>query len=120
MLILSDYIVKHELKPLKGQLESDDLLVGAKKVLNGLEKGINFRKGFKFFKVRIGSKTKGRMIVFVVAGKKVVPVLVRLKKDKKFGMNMSANNSVVIDQINKNLENVIKNIEEGNFQEFEI
>ena len=120
MLILSDYIVKHELNPLKGQLGRKDLAIGARKVLSGLGQGLNFRKGYRFFKVRIGSKTKGRMIVFVVAGKKVVPLLVRLKKDKKVGMNMSANNPYVLKQIDKNLENVIRDIEKGNFQEFEV
>ena len=60
------------------------------------------------------------MIVFVVANKKVVPLLIRLKKDKKLGMNMAANNPRVVEQVDQNLENVIKDIEQGDFQEFEI
>ena len=120
MLILSDYIVKHELKPLRGYFGLEDLQNGAKKVVNGLGQEVSFSKGYKFFKVRIGGKVKGRMIVFVVAGKKVVPLLIRLKKDKKMGMNMSANNPDVVRQVDQNLEKVIEDIEQGNFQEFEV
>ena len=59
MLVLSDYIVKHELKPLKRQFDLKDLMVGAKKALNGLGQEVNFNSGYKFFKVRIGTKLKG-------------------------------------------------------------
>ena len=120
MLVLSDYIVKHELKPLKRCFGLRDLMIGAKKVLSGLGQEVNFNADYNFFKVRIGSRVKGRMIVFVVANKKVVPLLIRLKKDKKIGMNMSANNTAVVEQVDRNLQNVIKDIEKGNFQEFEI
>ncbi len=118
MLILSDYIVKHELKPLRGYFRLEDLQNGARKVVRGLGQEVNFSKGYKFFKVRIGGEIKGRMIVFVVANNKVVPLLIRLKKDKKMGMNMAASNPDVVKQVDNNLENVIKDIEKGAFQEF--
>jgi len=120
MLVLSDYILKHELKPLERYLSRKDLLVGAKKILNGLGQEVVFSGDYRFFKVRIGGRVKGRMIVFLVAGKKVVPLLIRLKKEKQMGMNMAANNPMVVKQVKQNLENVIKDIEKGNFQEFEI
>jgi hypothetical protein len=59
--------------------------------------------------------------VFIVSGNgKIVPLLIRLKKDKKLGMNMSANNPHVVDQLNKNLDRVLMDIENGNFEEFEL
>ena len=94
MLILSRYIAKHEFKPLQKYFNIDDLLNGARKVLNGLGQEVSALKrkdGYRFFKVRIGGRVKGRMIVFVVSESlKVVPLLIRLKKDKKLGMNMSS------------------------------
>ncbi|MFH1534247.1 MAG: hypothetical protein ABID64_04940 [Nitrospirota bacterium] len=122
MLILSSYIDKHELKPLQKYFSIDDLSRGAQKVLRGLGQKITplKEKGeYHFFKVRIGNGVKGRMIVFVVSkSRKVVPLLIRLKKDKKMGMNMSANNPHVVSQIEKNLEHVIEDIEQGKFKEF--
>ena len=124
MLLLSKYIAKHEYKPNQKYFSIDDLIAGAKKITKGLGKKISISKkdrSFHFFKVRIGSKVKGRMIVFfVLENTKVVPLLIRLKKDKKIGMNMSPENPNVVSQINKNLDYVIKDIENDNFEEFEI
>jgi len=121
MLILSRYIAKHELRSLRQYFSIEDLIDGAKKVIKGLGQQISpykNHKSFSFFKVRIGSSVKGRMIVFVVSNKKVVPLLIRLKKDKKMGMNMSANNPDIVAQIDKNLTQVISDIESGDFEEF--
>ena len=124
MLILSQYIAKHELMPLYQYFSIKDVIDGAKKVIKGLGQQISpskAYKSFRFFKVRIGSSTKGRMIVFVLTeNQKVVPLLIRLKKDKKMGMNMAANNPNVVTQIDKNLEQVIKDIENGHFEKFEL
>src|SRR5689334_44792 len=111
MLILTHYIVQHELKPLRRYFELSNIWEGAERVLKGLAvktKSPQKLGGFKFFKVRIGRKVKGRMIVFIVTeSRKVVPILIRLKKDKIFGMNMAMNNPEVIKQINSNLEHVL-------------
>ncbi len=59
------------------------------------------------------------MVVFVLTeNKKVVPVLIRLKKDKRFGMNMAMNNPIVVDQINKNLDHILADIEKKRYEEF--
>lgn len=122
MLILSKYIIKHELKPLSKYFSIDDLIDGAKKVIKGLGQEVNpskVPKSYKFFKVRIGGRVKGRMIVFIVAGnQKVAPILIRLKRDKKIGMNMSTSNPHVVELIDRNVQRVIKDIENGNFEEF--
>ena len=122
MLVVSKYIAKHELAPLARRITVQDILVGARKVANGL--GIEIKAsvplgGVRFFKVRVGRHHEARMIVFVVTKTlKVVPVLIRLKKDKIFGMNMAMNNSLVIDMLIKNTNHVIDDLQNGAFEEF--
>lgn len=124
MLILTKYIAKHELKPLAKYFGIKDILNGCKKVFKNLATEIKPPKKIddaRFFKVRIGGSVKGRMIVFIVTeNNKIVPILIRLKKDKIFGKNMSPNNSAVIEQLNKNLGNVFEDLQEGMYEEFEI
>lgn len=123
MLILTKYVAKHELKPLAKYFGIKDIVNGCKKVYKNLAIEIKPPKqinDLRFFKVRIGDKVKGRMIVFLVTeNKKIVPVLIRLKKDKIFGENMSSNNPAVIEQINKNLDNIFTDIREGMYEEFD-
>ena len=123
MLVITQYIAKHELNPLSRFLKIDDILNGAQKVTKGLaiqtKSPENYKK-FKFFKVRIGKKNFVRMIAFVLTeNKKVVPILIRLKKDKIFGMNMAMNNPEVVKQINKNLDFIIEDIQEKRYEEFQ-
>jgi len=122
MLIVTKYIAKHELKPLSRYFDLKDILEGADKVLKNLAVEIKSPKklvGFKFFKVRIGGKTKGRMIVFMVTeSKKVVPILIRLKKDKIFGMNMAMNKPQVVKRINMNLDHVLADIQNKDYEQF--
>lgn len=127
MLILTQYVAKHEFEPLKRILNVDDLISGAGKVLKGLAaelkppNKLQGCQGCRFFKVRIGKRNSARMIVFVVTEtRKIVPVLVRLKKDKIFGMNMSMNNPDVIIQVDKNLSKILDDIKNKRVQEFEI
>ncbi|OGJ61568.1 hypothetical protein A3C37_01375 [Candidatus Peribacteria bacterium RIFCSPHIGHO2_02_FULL_53_20] len=98
----------------------DDILEGSQKVQKGLAvETKSMLKGTRFYKVRIGKKGDARMIVFLVTeSKKIVPVLIRLKKDKIFGMNMAMNNTQVVDQIRKNLDHIIHDMEKGRFEEF--
>ena len=120
MLILTQYIVKHEFSSLSRYLNLNELIDGAKKVQKGL--GIHMKslqKEYAFYKVRIGKRNGARMIVFMITeNQKVVPILIRLKKDKIFGMNMAMNNPKVTEQINKNLSRIIEDIENHRFEEF--
>lgn len=124
MLIFTQYIAKHEFKPLRRFFTFDDILEGARKVLKNLAVETKPSRSIpevKFFKVRIGRKTKGRMIVILMVHKqKVVPLLIRLKKDKIFGINMAMNNPRVIEQLNKNLDCVLEDIKHKKFEEFSL
>lgn len=122
MLLLTKYIAKHELAPLSRFIDLEDVLDGAGKALKGLAaevKAPSNAGGFRFFKVRVGKKNGARMIVFLVTeSRKVVPVLIRLKKDKIFGMNMSMNNEKVVDQLTKNVYRILDDIESEEYEEF--
>ena len=120
MLILTQYIAKHELAPLRRVVSLEDILEGSQKIQKGL--GIETKsmlKGTRFFKVRIGKKGDARMVVFLVMeSQKIVPVLIRLKKDKIFGMNMAMNNTHVVERIRNNLGHIIEDMNEGRYEEF--
>lgn len=122
MLLLTKYIAKHELAPLSRFVNLQDVLDGAEKALKGLAtevKAPQNARSFRFFKVRIGKRDGARMIVFLVTEKqKVVPVLIRLKKDKVFGVNMSMNNEKVVDQLTKNIYRILEDIESDEYEEF--
>jgi hypothetical protein len=122
MLLLTQYIAKHELKPIERFLGLDDILDGAQKVIKGLAVPVKSPRkinGYHFFKVKIGKKNGARMIVFLVTeNKKAVPVIIRLKKDKIFGMNMSMNNREVVEQMNKNLDHIMEDIKKKDYREF--
>lgn len=123
MLVFSQYIAKHEFKPLRRFINLNDLLDGARKVMKGLAVETKSPRNipwFRFFKVRIGKKDGARMIVFVVTGNnKIVPVLIRLKKDKVYGMNMAMNNPQIVREVNKNLDKILVDMKNNAYQEFE-
>ena len=120
MVILTQFIAKHEWAPIRRMVALEDILEGAQKVQKGLGKETkSMLKGARFFKVRIGKKGDARMIVFLATeNQKIVPVLLRLKKDKLFGMNMAMNNPDVVEQIRKNLDHIIDDMEKGKYEEF--
>ncbi len=120
MVILTQYIAKHEWVPIRRVVTLEDILEGSKKVQRGLAiETKSMLKGARFYKVRIGKRGDARMIVFLATeNQKIVPVLIRLKKDKIFGMNMAMSNAHVTLQIRKNLDHIIDDIQNGNYEEF--
>ena len=122
MLLLTKYIAKHELAPLSHFIDLGDVLDGSEKALKGLATELKAppnARGFRFFKVRVGKRNGARMIVFLVTEtQKVLPVLIRLKKDKVFGMNMSMNNEKVVEQLTKNVYQILADIETEEYEEF--
>jgi hypothetical protein len=124
MIVITKFFLRSELKPLKNQLNLKDVFEGAKRIDKNL--GISIKNPVKFsnlrfFKIRLGRSVKERMIVFLYVGKgKIVPLLLRLKKDKEFGVNMSMNNKKIIELLRINFENVIKDLENGDFEEFDL
>lgn len=121
-LILTQHVAKHEFAPLKRRFTLDDILNGARKTVKGL--GVHIKspqklENCRFFKIRIGGNVAGRMIVLIILNKQnAVPLLIRLKKDKIFGMNMSMNNQSVIKELNKNLDKVLDDIRNNRYEKF--
>ena len=69
MLVITNFIASHELKPLERYLNIKDVILGAQKVIKGLgteTKPPRHLSGFRFYKVRLGGGQSARMIVFVV------------------------------------------------------
>jgi hypothetical protein len=122
MLVITKYIARHEFGPLERVLTIDDLRAGARKIVKGLaiEMRVPARgREFRFFKVRAGKRDVARMIVLLkTENGKAVPILIRLKQDKMFGMNMAMNNPDVVRQINNNLDHVIEDLRAKRFEEF--
>lgn len=66
-------------------------------------------------------RDSARMIVFLTTeNNNVVPLLIRLKGDKIFGMNMAMNNPAVIRQLDTNLDCAIDDIREKRYEEFSL
>jgi len=122
MLVLTRFVARHELKPLERYLSINDVLTGARKILKGLAvetKPPRPVSGLRFFKIRLGGRQSARMIVFVlVENNKVVPLMIRLKKDKVFGTNMAMNDPALVKQVNKNLDEAMADIKAKRYQEF--
>lgn len=121
MLIITASIARHELAPLRRVITIDDIEEGARKIVRGLASELkppSHGQGFRFYKVRVGMRDNARMIVFLTTEhNNVVPLLIRLKSDKIFGMNMAMNNPTVIRQLNTNLDRAIDDIRAKRYEE---
>lgn len=123
MIVVTKFFLKSEFKPVKNKIGLIDVFEGVKRIEKDLAITIKAPVKFpnlRFFKVRVGKLVKARMIVFLKIGSnKFVPIVLRLKKDKVFGMNMSMNNKVLVDLINVNFEKIIEDLKNGDFEEFD-
>ncbi len=124
MIVLTKFFLKSELKTLKNKVGLSDVFEGVKRIDKDLGISIKVSCNFqnlRFFKVRVGKLVKARMIVFLrIDSSKYVPIVLRLKKDKVFGMNMSMNNKVLADLLKANFEKIIEDLEKGDFEEFDL
>lgn len=76
--------------------------------------------GCKIVKVRLGSsRAVGRMIVYVQIDKDYfIPVVLRLKKDKVFGENLSLRNKRAEKKILYNLDKIFEDLKAGRYEKF--
>ena len=120
-IILCHSILKREINPLLKYFSKGDIKKYTEKVEKGLAteiKGATF-PGTKLVKVYMtGNHGAGRMIVLVyVKDEYYIPVLVRHKKDKIVGINLSKGNQAFQDVLEKNLVSIGEDLKEGNFDE---
>lgn len=120
-IILCHSILKKEINPLLKYFSKGDVRRYVEKVAGGL--GIEIKGSMipatKLIKVYMtGRGGAGRMIVLIYVKKDYyLPVLIRLKKDKIVGMNLSKGNQAFQDLLKKNLSLVAQDLREGNFDE---
>ena len=120
-IILCHSVLKKEIKPLLEYFSKGDVKKYVGKVANGL--GLELKGSYipstKLVKIYMTSKnTAGRMIVLVYVKKDYyLPIVVRLKKDKVVGGNLSKGNKTFQNVLEKNLEMVISDLNDGRFDE---
>ncbi len=121
-LLLTKSFLKRELKPLSKLYNIEDLKRTTKKI-NSSSITLPSRgyKNGKLMKLRIGSRNAGRLVVYYYKQKNlIVPVVLRLKKDKIFGENLSFNNqkakSLILDMMDK----VMSDIKSGDYEKLSL
>jgi hypothetical protein len=124
MLIVCDSIEKKELKPLENYFSFNDIKEASLKAKKGLGIEIkgSFMKATKLVKVYLTGKRGAGRIVFLVLIHKdhYVPIILRLKNDKLIGNNISIKNSAFEKLLNKYLNYVQEDINNGNFSKYEM
>lgn len=120
-IILCHSILKKEIKPLLKYFSKGDIKKYVLKAAEGLGpelKGSNIPNS-KLVKIYMTSRQgAGRMIVLIFINKNYyLPIILRLKKDKLLGTNLSSKNQVLQDLLEKNLNFVMQDLKNGNFEE---
>ncbi len=93
----------------------------AKAVMRAASSGIEMGNlGFsdcKILKVRMGGKPAARMIIFLqIRDQFEIPVVLRLKKDKIFGENLSLQNTAARNLIAKNILLALEDIDQNQYE----
>lgn len=120
-IILCHSILKKEINPLLKYFSKGDIKKYTEKAERGLATEIKGSAipNTKLVKVYMtGRGGAGRMIVLIYVKKDYyLPALVRLKKDKIVGMNLSKGNQAFQDLLDRNLSLIVQDLGEGNFDE---
>lgn len=117
-LILTESFLKRELKPLKKYYTIEDIKKTTKKILVSSIRlsNLGYKEG-ELMKLRITSRTVGRIIVYVYKQKDlVVPIVLRLKKDKIIGENLSLNNTKAKTVILDMMDRIMNDISNGDYK----
>jgi shikimate 5-dehydrogenase len=127
MLRICNSIFKKELEPLFKNFSLEDIIKAARKVKKGL--GVSLGKSdfpntqsIKFKLTGKGGAGRAIYLVTIKEGKRDVVYLamVKLKKDKKFGENLSLKNKEVKKEYHKNLDLIINDIKSKEFKDYKI
>ena len=117
LLILANSFLKKELKPLKKYYNINDIkktIARAEIRLSSLS-SLGYKNG-RLLKLRVVNRVKGRMIIYMFTEKDLfVPIVLRLKKDKIFGENLSMNNKKAKSLVLKMLDLVMDDINKENY-----
>ena len=124
-LVLTASIKKAEFGPLEKTFSLEVIKAVAKKSLQGLGKEIKSTVKISTTTLKKISLTStggaGRAVFLLMIGKeKAVLVMLRLKNDKQIGVNMSVQNLKFKKILEKNITLLLKDIENGDFEQYEI
>ena len=123
--ILTTSIKKSELKPVERVFSLEVMKLAAKKVLDGLGKDIKSSVRIpasslkKLYLTSTGGAGRALFLLRIDVNK-VALVMTRLKNDKKVGANMTIKNPYFKEALEKNLFLLISDVENGDFEEFEL
>ena len=124
-LILTASIKKVEFEPLKRIFPLETVKVAAKKSLQGL--GDNIKSSTKIPKTVLkkiyltSTGGAGRAVFLLqISSLKSVLVMIKLKNDKQIGANMTINNPKFKKVLDKNLDLILADLKNGNFEEYEL
>ena len=122
LLILTDSFIKKEFKSLKKYYNINDIkkTVLKAKIKPDSLSSLGYKNG-KLLKLRVVNKVSGRMAVYVFTGNNwIIPIVLRLKKDKIFGKNLAINNKKTKILILKMLDLTMNDIEKKNYIKIEL
>ena len=111
-LILTNSFLKKELKPLKKYYSVEDIKKAVKKlpVSSTSLSHLGYKDG-ELMKLRMVGRNAGRMIVYFYKRKDfIIPIVLRLKKDKIIGENLALNNKraklVILDMMDRTMDDI--------------
>jgi hypothetical protein len=124
-LIITNSIEKAEFEPLKNFFDLEIVKSAAKKSLQGL--GVVIKSSRKIpstslSKIYLTSPgLAGRSVFLLQIGKeKSVLVMMRTKKDKQIGANMTIKNPRFKKALDKNISLILDDLERGRYREYDI
>lgn len=121
-IILTKSFLKREFKSLNKHYKLEDLKKTLKKINSSsiCLANLGYKDG-KLLKLRITSNISGRLVVYLFEEKNlIIPVVLRLKKDKIFGENLSFNNEKAKSLILDMLDRVMVDIKSGDYEKIQI
>ena len=122
LLILTDSFIKKEFKPLKKYYSINDIAKTAvkAKIKPDSLSSLGYKNG-RLLKLRVINKVSGRMAVYAFAQNNwIIPIVLRLKKDKIFGENLAINNKKTKNLILKMLDLAMDDIEKKKYTKTEL
>ena len=122
LLILTNSFLKKEFKPLKKYYSINDIAKTAlkAKIKPDSLSPLGYKNG-RLLKLRVTNKASGRMAVYAFTGNNwIIPIVLRLKKDKIFGENLAINNKKAKNLILKMLDLAMDDIEKKNYIKIEL
>ena len=124
-LIITASIKEVEFEPSKKTFSLETVKVAAKKSLQGL--GDNIKSSTKIPKTVLkkiyltSSGGAGRAVFLLqISSQKSVLVMIRLKNDKQVGANMTVNNPKFKKVLDENLDLILADLSNKDFEEYEL